>query len=439
MDTTTQNKRICLLAACLLVLEAAAVRADVVELLNGSKLEGTVVEKDDRSVTLRVVIDRRTFTRKYPLDRVHAITVGDQRTVLHARPDEPQAKSRSGGRPDQATVGQSRTRAEVEALIEEQGRTQPDWWESVPLDYPRTLDLSWPDRPPPNWDNQRNVGQYVWDIINHNPGKWREGVRLMHHLLYMHKDDPQKRYRAMTEMARMYQDLLQDYPRAAYWWLKAGVGGEQDQSWHGIKLAECYWRLGSKKMALEVIERAPVQFATIKTLADMGETKQALAIAEANLGGPSADVALVYAGDACRVVGDHAGAVKYYERLLSLQAYGRAQRRIERNQQRARENLEAIRLFDTLDIGRVADGTYRSSSMGFEAPVHVEVAVKAGKIESVRVTEHREKQFYSALTDTPRKIIAKQGVQGIDTTSSATITSEAIINATAKALAGGMR
>ncbi len=85
------------------------------------------------------------------------------------------------------------------------------------------------------------------------------------------------------------------------------------------------------------------------------------------------------------------------------------------------------------------DGTYRASSIGYEGPVQTEVVVKAGRIESVRVTQHREKQYYSSLTDTPRKILARQGVKGIDATSGATITSEAIINATAQALASGLK
>jgi uncharacterized protein with FMN-binding domain len=65
----------------------------------------------------------------------------------------------------------------------------------------------------------------------------------------------------------------------------------------------------------------------------------------------------------------------------------------------------------------------------------VEVTVRGGRITAVEVLQHQEKQFYSALTDTPEKILRAQGVQGVDATSSATITSEAIINATAKALA----
>ena len=45
--------------------------------------------------------------------------------------------------------------------------------------------------------------------------------------------------------------------------------------------------------------------------------------------------------------------------------------------------------------------------------------------KTVKVTQHREKQFYSSLTDTPRAIVDAQAVTGVDTTSGATITSEA--------------
>ena len=67
------------------------------------------------------------------------------------------------------------------------------------------------------------------------------------------------------------------------------------------------------------------------------------------------------------------------------------------------------------------------------------MTVKNAHIESVKVTRHTEKQFYSAITDTTTRIIGKQGVKGVDMTSGATITAEAIVNATAKALASGMK
>jgi uncharacterized protein with FMN-binding domain len=118
---------------------------------------------------------------------------------------------------------------------------------------------------------------------------------------------------------------------------------------------------------------------------------------------------------------------------------GHAVKAAEKFRRRAQANIDGIKAFDLLDLKRVPDGTYHSGSQGYEAEVGVDVAVKSGRIESVRVTNHHEKQFYSSMTDTPRKIIFKQGVSGIDATSGATITSEAIVNATAKALTGAMK
>jgi uncharacterized protein with FMN-binding domain len=86
-------------------------------------------------------------------------------------------------------------------------------------------------------------------------------------------------------------------------------------------------------------------------------------------------------------------------------------------------------------VNQIPDGSYTSTSLGYEGDLKVEVVVKDKRIESVRVVEHKEKQFYSALTDVPKQIIAKQGVKGVDATSRATITAEAIIHAAAKVLA----
>jgi uncharacterized protein with FMN-binding domain len=435
-------------------LAAQPAFADTLELLSGAKVQGKVAARDSESITFNSTVGGRDLTRKYPLDRVHAVTVGDKREVLHEMPaggkSSPSAKSPA--RPDAAGTGTAgttdrssgvqRTQAEIEALIDKLGKSPPDWWDSVPLNYPQTLDLSWPiGAPPGGWNSQKNVGQYIWDVINPNPNKWREGIRFIHHLLTLHKDDPEKRVRAMETMARMYQSLLQDYARAAFWWRSAGVDkGEESTGSTRIELAECYWKLGSKQMAQALLKRCPLRFDTIKLLGDMGDTRHALELVDASTrSSSSADVACIYAGDVCRTAGDYPKALKYYQQVLAVPATGQAQKRIERNQQRARENIEGIKLFDSLDLRRVPDGKYQSSSLGYQAAVQVEVAVKGGRIESVRVTGHQEKQFYSSLTDTPARIIAKQSVKGVDTTSRATMTSEAIINATAKALSGGMK
>ncbi|MBR5759353.1 MAG: FMN-binding protein, partial [Thermoguttaceae bacterium] len=62
------------------------------------------------------------------------------------------------------------------------------------------------------------------------------------------------------------------------------------------------------------------------------------------------------------------------------------------------------------------------------------VVVSNGKIASVEVVEHQEKQYYSSIVDVPRQIVEKQSLKDVDAVSSATATSEAIVNATAKAL-----
>ena len=109
---------------------------------------------------------------------------------------------------------------------------------------------------------------------------------------------------------------------------------------------------------------------------------------------------------------------------------------MKRDSNPARESIEAIEIFEKADVSALADGTYRGESTGYNGRLVVEVKVASGRIESVKVVEHKEKQFYSALTDTEDSILRLQTVRGVDGTSGATITSRAIVNATAKALAG---
>jgi len=423
---------------------ATTAGADVVELSNGRKYEGKVISQDDKYIEFEMELRGRRYSRRFSISVVHAVTRDGRREVITPGTgggSTPATSSGTGTRPG-TTPGtdQRRTKAQVDSLIRQIGTTEPDWWKSTPLDYPRTLDLNWPMPPPRGWNSQRNVGQYVWDVINPNPNRWKSGVRLMHHLLMKHQDSPQRRQRAMRELGRMYHDLSQDYPRAAFWWRQADV--ENDRYYRGgVHLAECYWKMGSKAMAVELLGRLPAHYSKIKLYADMGETDRAIELTEAyaNARGGAADIALLHGGDAYRVVGRYKEAIDCYTRLVRLPPTAEAAKRIQRNKQRARVNIEAIRQFELLDLSRVPDATYRATSQGYAGPVQIEVDVESGRITAVRVTKHQEKQFYSAITDTTRKIVAKQGVKGVDATSSATITSEAIINATGRALADGMQ
>ncbi len=333
-----------------------------------------------------------------------------------------------------------RSRAEVESLIAKVGKTPPDWWDSTPLAYPPTLDLSWPMRPEGPWNARKNVGQYIWDVINPNPGRWKEGIKLVNHLMIRHKDDPEKLVRAMETLGHMYHNLLEDWARAAFWWRTADrYGGYVDS----VGLAHCYWKLGSKEMAVEVLSEIGPDYtrhgAVIKLWADMGEHDKALALAERKAADGMPTIAYLTAGDTCRLAGRYQEALAYYQKVLTAKEDVGREADVKKDRERAQASIQAIRLFDTLDVAQVADGVYTADSIAYAGPLYVAVTVKGGRIESIRVTKHEEKQFYSALTDTPNQIVKKQSVKGVDAVTGATMTSEAIINATAKALAGGMR
>lgn len=434
---------------------ATAASADLIEFLAGSKLEGKVtkIDKQARTVTFDAVIAGSTLSRTYPYDKIHAVTMGDKRYVLTEKagdgaptspgatgPKSPSAlaaKKTTGPGGAAAEPKTLRSKADIEKLIADAGRAPPDWLEETPLDYPKSLDLEWPEKGPPQWNNQVNVGQYVWDVVNPNPSRWRSGLRLMHHLLTLHQEDAAKRNRDMSALGGMYFRFFQDYPRAAFWWKKAGVQAGEGES---VSLAECYWRLGNKQMAVELLKSRTLRPEMVKLWGDMGETKQATDLADQlaplmTKQGVSAGVVYLQAGDACRLAGRYPDAIRYYQKAID--EGGNFKGKVDQARKRAAANIEAIKLFELSNVRNVRDGTYRAKSLGYEGEVEVEVTVRAARIEDVKVVDHKEKQFYSAIIDMPRQIIRKQSVKGVDATSRATITAEAILNSTAKALASG--
>ena len=403
---------------------------DTVELTTGAKATGRIRSYSGSTVVIDVKIGTRTFQRRYPKSRVKAIFV-----------DGKQVDMKTGKTANVPSSGRfEKTREEILAEIDRLGKTPPDWFDATPLNYPKTLDLAWPIPAPKGWNSSKNVGQFLWDRINPNANRWREGVRFVHHLLSINKDKSVQK-RAMRRLGTIYHHLLQDHARSAFWYRQAGVEDSPSQDYQAtISQADNYRKLGSKRMALELLakmKRKP--YSAIKLLGDLGETDAAVKLGEAFAKTGQASTSFLYAGDACRVAGRLDDAEKYYRRAIAGIPKDEASKpHRKRDKARAEASIAAIQFY-SLDPKKVRDGKYSASSIGYEAPVRVEVVVKAGTIESVKVTQHREKQYYSSLTDTPRKILARQGVSGIDATSSATITSEAIINATAKALANGSK
>jgi uncharacterized protein with FMN-binding domain len=333
-----------------------------------------------------------------------------------------------------------RTREEVEALIKQVGASSPDWWDGVKLAYPNTLDMSWPLRAPGGWNNQINVGQYIWDVVNPNPGRWKEGVRLVHLLMIQHKNDRAKVARSMQTLGSMFHNFFRDWPRAVFWWrMSQQYGVRVDPT----RLANCYWQMGCREMAQEILTQIGADTTrngeVIKLWADMGQMNMALRLAENKARAGMPQIGYVAAGNACRQAAMYKKALAYYQLALQAPLPGRKNNDFTRARQQAQEAIDTIKLFEMLDLSVVRDGVYSASSTAFNGALHVDVKIANGRIESVRVTRHREKQFHTALEETPKQIVEKQTVRGLDAVTGATITSEAVISATASALANAMK
>jgi len=435
-----------LLVAALSLFAVDVSAEDSVEFLTGSTVTGKLVEirKDQREFDIEVKIGGRTFVRTYPYSKVHAVTLNGKRYVLNERPGDVGGShvapsSGSPGGTTGPTVRVERSREEVTRLIETVGRTPPDWFDSVPLNYPRTLDLSWPDPGKKEWNSRKYIGQYVWEVINPNRSKWREGVKLLHHVVAVNENNRSAQKKTLNQLGTLYCSLMEDWPRAAFWWRLAGSGTSGGMGQGGYRvgyevgLAKCYWELGNKEMATEMLKRVPrFNSGAVHLWAEMGEHDRALQMAERQA--QKYPGAYVTCGDIWRHAGRYQEAINYYTKAsgLNREKYARAV-------YDSRDRILALRAAQSLDLARIRDGVYTGASYAYAGPLEVAVTVHNHRITRVKVTRHEEKQYYSSLTDIPNQIIAKQSVQGIDATSSATITAEAIINAAAKALAEATR
>jgi uncharacterized protein with FMN-binding domain len=406
---------------------------DRIEFLSGANLKGTVtkIDADGKTVKFEATIAGRKTIREFRYAQIHAVTYRGKRYILTAKTAKPPRNS-STDTSNGSDNSNKRSKSEVEKLISGVGSTKPDWFDSTPASLPKSLDLSFPLKPPnKSWNNQVNVGQYIWDVVNPNPNRWKTGIVMMYQIMDGHRGNQQLLTRDKKTLAGMYFRLFQDYPRAAYWQRQANV---QKGTPDSIMIGECYFRMGNKAMAMEMLNSRQLTSNAIKLLGDIGETQRAVQLAELYAKAGRHHQAYLMAGDACRLDGKYSQAISLYEKVLG----GNAARNKDHEKMfhgRARDSIASIKHYELLDVSKLSDGKYTSQSPGYSGNVAVEVTIVNKQIADVKVTKHQEKQFYSALKDTTAQIIDKQGVKGVDTTSRATITSAAIINAAAKAMA----
>ena len=440
----------CVVAAALLLPTSA--RADEVLLKNGIRIRGKVVAETPEIVTLQVGSRKMTF----PLTKIRILTIGQEQRVFaeaparrprpRPKPEEPETrvarKETATKPPDEEPPpieDGKRSKSEVEALIKKAGKTQPEWWDSAQLNYPRTLDLNWPNPRGKPWQPNKYLGQYVISVINPNPGRWKSGARLFHHVLSVNRSNRGNLAKTMDRLAHIYGNLLGDHARGAFWLRAAGKIASL-HPWQHVNLANCYWRLGNKDMAKASLRKAPRPgTTTIKLWSDMGDLSKALSLARAGARGRNPEGVLFAAGNACRQHGKYKEAMGYYQKLLDIQATGKRKQHVDTYKNRARASLETVKVMEALDLSQIKDGKYRGSAMGFRGNVAVEIEIRQGRIESAKVVQHKEDWFYTSITDVPERIVERQGLTGVDGVTGATITSVAIVDAAAKALASGMR
>ena len=404
-----------------------------------------------------------------------------------------------------------KSKAEIDAYIKQAGSIAPEWWNSVELNYPETLDMNWPVREgfmegrfefegrgrrgfqgerggrgfPREWEgrgfrggrggrgfpeerwgrgfgwernSQTTVDEYLVRVVYPNPSRHKQGIKLVNHLMILHKDDKEKLKRSLNTLGDMFYELFDDYTRAAFWWQKyAERGGSTDS----LKMARCYFELGSRATAAELLSRADVSYSRnnkdlIKLWAKIGEVDKALEMIESGSAGNSGMGRMDFRGgmfnsqsenyllaaEVCRGAGRYDQATTYYEKVLALpDSYTRPMSRHGTDGKvKADANLEATRLLKKLDLKRVPDGSYTASTRGYGGPLTIRVVVNGGNIESVKVTQHWETFSYLVMAEpTARQIVTSQGFEGVDVITGATVTSDAIINSAAKALVNAMK
>src|SRR4051812_49371607 len=75
-----------MMIAAPLFLTTVLARGDTIEPTAGASINGKVVARDDKAITIEVVVGGKPVQRKYPLNTVRAVTIDGKREVLAGGP-----------------------------------------------------------------------------------------------------------------------------------------------------------------------------------------------------------------------------------------------------------------------------------------------------------------------------------------------------------------
>jgi len=279
-------------------------------------------------------------------------------------------------------------------------RVPPAWFDAVTTTY----DMKTP------WKDAR---LHVRKLLGE--GKGREAMKISH------------TYHAENRGSKdghewpMYFFLGGDYVWAAKVYKERIEGRTKGYVFEIRALASIYTRFGDYDQALDVLRLG------LRTLPDPPERT----MAEADIHDAM--------GDTTAAKGDSEKAVEHYNQAMAL--FGKARPRYGRHllPRRIRKVQSKIDLIgkQSLDITRIANGVYRGESLGYGKPLRAFVTVKGGKVTDIRL-QHEEKIEQGATKSVPKQIIERQSLD-VDAVTGATITVQAIVEATYRALSGARR
>lgn len=323
--------------------------------------------------------------------------------------------------PAQTSRPAEQTPEQVEAVIRQAGATNPDWWDSVKLDYPKTLDMTWTKSAP------NGVEDYLAKDIRPVPANWKLGIRVVSEAIRVNKDNPERLRQTYEALGDMFAGMMGDFAHAAYYYRMCGTQKVYD------RLALCYWKLGSRKMASDLLDSLATDptptGGVIRMWGYLQEPQEAADVAEASAKTGDKETIYLAAGDAMRACGQGDRAIVYYQKAMNPDATDAKIKPI------AQLNIDALKALAKLEMFRLRDGKYAQTVAGYSGNMTVELAFSAGKITSAKVTDSADSGALLAPTEIPARIVKSQNFRGIDAVTGATTSSSAIVDAAILALA----
>jgi len=277
----------------------------------------------------------------------------------------------------------------------EQVKIPPDWFAEVKVNY----DIGKP------WKDAR---LHIRKLLSET--KNRQAIRLTYNYLV------ERKVQKDTHEYPMYLYLGGEYAWATRVYIERLRAKPKGHTFEYKALASLYIRYGEHQKAIQTLEIALERLPDPPwRINNMAQIYDAL-------------------GDVYADMGEVEKAKKHYREAIRLfptsrQPYGR--HLLHRHVAKTKAKLDLLTR-KNLDLSQLKDGVHRGQSLGYGKPVHAIVTLRGGRIVHIRL-RHQEKIEQGATKIIPKQIIERQSLE-VDAITGATVTVQAIVEATYRAL-----